>query len=134
MEEAGLWITPLALLPGVGLLVMSTAARFGQLHSEVHHHLEHDTSHGMLPGRLMERATLLRNALVSLYLAVALLALASLAGGVALLWMSNVVFPVVTLTSISVLCVAYAAYTLIRESRMLLDIIHAHAGEITTSE
>lgn len=132
MNDAGLWITPLALLPGVALLVMSTAARFGQLHAEIHHHLDHEHDHRHAsgpPGQLLERATLLRNALVSLYVAVALLAVASLTGGVALLWMAEVVVPVVALTSISVLCVAIAAYCLIQESRMLLGIIHAHVEQ-----
>ncbi|MCH9680918.1 MAG: DUF2721 domain-containing protein [Deltaproteobacteria bacterium] len=125
MDEPGLWLTPLALLPGVGLLVMSTAARFGQLHGELHHSLDHRSGPGV-PGRLLERGVLLRNALVSLYVAVALLALASLVGGLAVLWMSNVGVVVVGLTSVSVGCVAVSAVLLIRESRMLLDILRAH--------
>ncbi len=125
MDDAGLWLTPLALLPGVALLVMSTAARFGQLHGEMHHHIDHGRG-SQLPGRLLERGVLLRNALVSLYLAVALLSLASLVGGLATLWMSAVRVPVVALTSVSVGCVAVAALSLIRESRMLLEILRAH--------
>ena len=128
MDDAGLWLTPLALLPGVALLVMSTAARFGQLHAELHHHLDHGRGKG-LPGRLFDRAVLLRNALVSLYVAVGCLSLASLVGGVAALWMDDVLVPVVALTALSVLCVACASVLLIRESRMLLEIIRDHARD-----
>ncbi|MGB5364820.1 MAG: hypothetical protein WBN14_01035 [Polyangiales bacterium] len=35
MDAELLWVAPLLLLPGVGLLVMSTAARFGQIHEEI---------------------------------------------------------------------------------------------------
>ena len=30
------WLTPIILLPGVALLIVSTSARIGQIHSEVH--------------------------------------------------------------------------------------------------
>jgi len=105
---------------------MSTGARFGQLHAELHHQRDHGSGSGVVPGRLVERALLLRNALVSLYVAIAMLALASLVGGVVVLWLGRAAVPVLVLTSASVLCVAYAAYLLIRESRMLLEIICFH--------
>ena len=35
--DAGAWLTPLVLLPGVAMLVMSTSARYGQIHQEFHH-------------------------------------------------------------------------------------------------
>lgn len=131
MEGINFWLTPLALLPGVGLLVMSTAARFGQLHAELHHHVEHEDEPGPGLEHLLRRATLFRNALVSLYLSVAALALASLVGGMATLWDLSVTIPVVGLTAVAVLAVAYAAYELIQESRMLLEVIcaHVHAPE-----
>jgi hypothetical protein len=31
MESTGLWVAPLLLMPRVGLLVLSTSTRFGQL-------------------------------------------------------------------------------------------------------
>ena len=34
MNAESLWISPLLLLPGVALLVLSAANRFGQLHDE----------------------------------------------------------------------------------------------------
>ena len=34
MESNALWLTPLILLPGVALLIMSTSARYGQVHAD----------------------------------------------------------------------------------------------------
>ena len=36
MESESVWLTPLILLPGVALLIISTSARYGQVHSEIH--------------------------------------------------------------------------------------------------
>ena len=36
MEDTGIWAAPLLLLSAVGLLVLSTSARFGQVHEEFH--------------------------------------------------------------------------------------------------
>lgn len=132
MDEAGVWITPLALLPGVALLVMSTAIRFGQVHEEMHRHLssDHGDRHDE-PSHLVSRATLFRNALVALYISIAILAAAGLVGGVARLWMANAEAPVLILTAAAVGCLAYAAITLIRESTLLMRVIEAHGKELS---
>ena len=36
MESVGLWLTPLVLLPGVAILLISTSARYGEIHAEFH--------------------------------------------------------------------------------------------------
>ena len=129
MEIASLWITPLVLMPGVGLLVMSTAMRFGQVHEELHRHASHegDRDDGQA---LVARATMLRNALVSLYGAVALLAVAGLVGGLGQIWMTEAATPVLILTAAAVASVVYAAVTLIRESVLLVRVIEAHRREL----
>lgn len=123
MGEASYWITPLALLPGVALLVMSTAIRFGQLHEEMHRRQSHPHGSG---DHLFRRARLLRNALVALYGSAGLLAIAGLVGGVAELWMERAAAPVLSIAALAVACVAYAAVTLIRESILLGEIITEH--------
>jgi len=40
MQNVEIWLTPLLLLPGVALLIMSTSARYGQIHAELHHLIE----------------------------------------------------------------------------------------------
>jgi hypothetical protein len=45
MPQTELWLTPLILLPGVALLIMSTSVRFGQVHDEFHVFLDHPDAH-----------------------------------------------------------------------------------------
>ena len=40
MDIVGVWLSPLLLLPGAGLLIMSTSQRFNRLHDEIHHIME----------------------------------------------------------------------------------------------
>ncbi len=126
MEDASTWITPLALLPGVALLVMSTAMRFGQLHEELHRregdtmHVHGDSEH------LFRRARMLRNALVALYASSAFLAVSGLLGGMATLTHAAAMAPVLGLSALAVGCLAFAAVTLIRESLLLMNVIEEH--------
>ncbi len=75
------WLTPLILLPGAALLVMSTSIRFNRLHDEVHQlaHHEQEAPPGALAD-LLRRARPFRNTLVALYVCVGLFAVASLPG------------------------------------------------------
>jgi hypothetical protein len=84
METAGIWAAPLLLIPGVGLLILSTSARFGQLHQELHR--QRDEGHSHAVEHLCRRARLLHSALVSLYVSVAVLAFSSLLGTLANRW------------------------------------------------
>ena len=87
MFSTEIWLTPLILLPGVALLIMSTSARFGQLDDKFHRLLrDHDEHARRLCRQLVRRAGLFRNALLGLYLSVGLFALASLLGAVVNLW------------------------------------------------
>lgn len=129
MELAlGLWATPLFLLPGVALLVMSTAIRLNRLHDEVHDLVEHSgIDLGDEAVDLVRRARLFRDALVTLYVAVALLALAGLTGAIALTvagFGGRTV--VVVLTGGAVLAILWASFLLIRESRQALRAIVRH--------
>lgn len=121
-----LWVTPLVMLPGVALLVLSTSVRYGQIHEEFHRFESKGALPVDAPGHLLQRATLFRNALVSLYSAVCCFALGSLSGGLAALVQSELHTPVLVLTAIGVAAVAYAAAQLIRESLQSLEVIRAH--------
>ena len=127
MESAGIWITPLVLLPGVALLIMSTSVRYGQIHSEFHHlenaNVEVDDK---IFGHLKLRCLLFRNALVSLYVSVALFALASLLGGITLAWMDLSYRIIFGLTGVGIASLLYAASQLIRESVLSYEIIKTH--------
>jgi hypothetical protein len=122
------WLTPLILLPGVALLIVSTSARFGQLHAEVHRIAEHSDAHAKLLGRsLMRRSKLFRDALAGLYISVCLFSAGSLVGAfVDFFWPTSLWF-VGGFTVAGIACVVFAAVQLFRESLICLDVIR---GEI----
>lgn len=131
MDLTGLWLTPLILLPGVALLIMSTTMRFNRLHDEVHVLLDH--AHPVAEGeveRLMRRARLFRDALVALYVCVGLFALASLLGMVMVAWSAASRWIVLGLLALGIASLLYAAARLIRESVLSLTIITAHAEHL----
>jgi hypothetical protein len=134
MQSAEIWLTPLLLMPGVALLIMSTSARYGQIHAELHHLIEmrRDRVKVSSAKLLTKRSTLFRNAMVSLYVSVGLLSLAGLLGGLMGPWKSAAFIIVWVLTSLAILCLLFAAIELIRESRLSLDIIQAHSKHIET--
>lgn len=126
MENLVEWTTPLLLLPGVALLILSTSLRYGQIHDEFHH-LDGSDQHSKATAKiLLHRARLFRNALVYLYSSFASFCLASLLGGLATQWMSISGLTVLILTCAGILGLVVASITLVRESRLSLDVIEAH--------
>ena len=130
--ELGAFVAPLLLLPGVALLVMSTSARYGQLHGELHqiagHHDHPDTLERAR--RLLRRGELFRSALVALYLSVALLALASATGGVMALLGGDGKLLLVVLTCSAIVALLFAASQLFRESKLSLDVLREHVEDL----
>jgi len=128
MENIGTWATPLLLLPGVALLILSTSMRYGQIHAEFHE-MDHDKA-GISPQslkKLVTRARFFRNALVSLYVSFGLFSLASLIGGLASAWMVQIETFVMVLSCLGILGLIFAAGTLVREASLSLDVIRDHA-------
>ena len=132
MESTGLWAAPLLLIPGVGLLVLSTSARFGQLHQELRRH--RDEGHSRAVEHLCRRARLLHSALVSFYLSVAMLAFSSLLGTLANRWFETLKWIPEAMTFLSVAVISYAAIQLIRESKLLFTVILDDAEGESTSQ
>jgi hypothetical protein len=124
-----LWIAPLLLLPGVGLLVLSTSTRFGQLHDEFHR-TEHGSSRWTRQC-LLRRARLFRAALACLYVSIASLAIASVLGTV--LHQGAAFLIARSLTIFAVLLVAIAAGLLIREATILLSVFGGELGKTDES-
>jgi hypothetical protein len=133
MHEMGFWITPILLVSGVGLLVLSTSARYGQIHENLHKLLEtkHEKSEVLL-GHLQNRAELLVRALFSLYISIGLFALASLIGGVVSFWAWTEIakFIVALLTCFGILCIVFAAFQLIKEAHIFLETVEEHGRVI----
>lgn len=137
MEDISIWLSPLLLMPGVGMLILSTSARYEQIHNEVHLLMDQKQAHHHKPisdiaDELMSRSTKFRNALVSLYLSIALLGCAGLSGALtATTGLRELSFNVVIcLTAVGIFCLVLAAFFLIRESFHSLDIIREHYDEI----
>ena len=131
-----LWLAPLILLPGVGLLIVSTSARYSRLHDEIHYVLHHAPDEAcddrLLP--LLERGRLFRNAMVALYTCIGLFSLAGLAG-VALQLESptTVRWVVLPIMGVGIATLFGAAVELIRESIHSLDVMRAHQDDYDTS-
>lgn len=130
MEDVSLWVSPVVLVSGVGLLILSTSARYGQLHAELRELLQdaqdaaaRKESTTLLYANLRNRTRLLLSALFGLYLSVGLLITGSLVGSLNAIW-SFSKLPVIVLTCAGILGVLYAAVQLIRESRIFLHTVN----------
>jgi hypothetical protein len=135
MLQTELWLTPLILLPGVALLIMSTSTRLGQISAEFHHLIDHPDAHAKIVARdLVARSALFRNALVGLYASVALFATGSFFGGILHVWLPNFVWTVGGLTLAGILGLAYAAVELVRESLHCTRIIMEHDLRVSEKE
>ena len=131
MEFIGIWLSPLLLLPGAGLLIMSTSQRFNRVHDEIHHILKEKKSNTKkIMNHLLQRATYFRNALVLLYSSVSIFAAAGLLGGITSGWGEVSAIVTIGLTIVGILCVTSSSIILIIELRLSLKIIQMHAEEL----
>ena len=132
MESTGLWAAPLLLIPGVGLLVLSTSARFEQLHQELHRQREERHAHAV--EHLCRRARLLHSALVSFYVSIAVLAFSSLLGTLANRWFETLKWIPEAMTFLGVAVINFAAIQLIRESKLLITVVLDDAERESSSQ
>ena len=123
-EMVTLWLQPLLLMPGVALLVMSTSARYGQLHAEVHRLVEQGELEPL--DQVLTRARHFRNALVLLYTSVAMLSVCALLVGLLSPWPNAAWLTATVLVGASVLAVTVAAIELIWEAVGLLTVLRSH--------
>lgn len=134
MDQMSLWLSPLLLLPGVGLLVQSTAQRFARLHEELHHLSVHNFAGAKdIAGPLYKRALLFRNAMSALYSSIAFLALAGLPGGIADYFQLKIEIPIILFACLAIILLFYSSILLIRESRLSITIIREHASRFEDS-
>lgn len=123
------WLTPLLFISAPALMILSTAARYAQLHGEIH--FLHDHGHAgagrdVCNTALRKRATCFRNALVALYSAIAIFAIASLLGAIVSNWWSHALQGVAVLTVVGIGAVIFAAVSLVREAVLSLRIVDLH--------
>lgn len=135
IQPTAFWLFPLILLPGVALIVMSTSARYAQIHEELHHIIEEQENISpMYFVHLKTRATYFRNALVALYVSVGVFAVGSIAGALMEFAGGPSTATVVILTCLGILCLIYASVELIRESLLSLRVIEHHLEDVMVEE
>lgn len=133
MDQATSWLAPLLLLPGVALMLVSTAARSGQVHDELHHWLTHDPRVKLPAGvveHMRQRSRLFRTALLCLYLTVCLLALGGVLGLVTGSAPDLSVALIAIFSGVGILTLIAAAASLARETLLSLEVIEAHLEEL----
>jgi hypothetical protein len=131
MSETVSWVSPLLLLPGVGLLLVSTSARFESVHENIHQLLVEKTREAkQCAVHAAGRARLLAIAMCSLYFATAALALSGLCGAVSVWWPQWPESPAIVFLTLGVLSLVVSGVTLTRESTLTLAIIAKHSREI----
>ncbi len=124
MNNPEIWITPLALLPGVALLILSTSTRFGQLHTEIHH-LQHEDEE--IPDHLITRAKLFKNSLVLLYAGVVFFSLSAFFGGISELGGGVFYWIIIALLCFGIICIIFSSFLLLKESTLSFKIIEHHS-------
>ncbi|GAB4514873.1 MAG: hypothetical protein OHK0046_17570 [Anaerolineae bacterium] len=131
MDTEIVWLAPLLILPGVGLLIVSTSSRFADLNAEIHRWLDgsHD-SEVVEQAHLTTRAAHFRNALVALYTTVFVLVSASVVGAVLDFLDLAADVAVFAIAFVGILAVGYASAELIRESILSLQVIRFHVDHV----
>ncbi len=132
MSSEASWLTPLLLIPGIAILIASTATRYSEVHAEIHR-LLHESSGAAkaCAQHELKRSRCFRNALFSLYMSVGFFTLACLVGGLLHTWSQVSVRVEVLLTIPGVLCALYAAFQLRREAFISSETIKMHVEELT---
>jgi len=123
------WLTPLLFISAPALMILSTAARYAQLHGEIHFLQDHGhagAGRDVCNTALWKRAICFRNALVALYSAIAIFAIASLLGAIVSNWWSHALQWVAALTVVGIGAVIFAAVSLVREAVLSLRIVDLH--------
>jgi hypothetical protein len=78
MSTASLWLVPVSIIPGLGMLVLSTSARYMTVALQLREQGKEETPDLWLSELIFKRACCLQQALVGLYISIALFVIASL--------------------------------------------------------
>lgn len=118
MTSFQLLVQPLILLPGVVLLILSTATRFNPVVASLQQLSDQPASSAPVM-RLRQRLILFRLAFIVLYAAAGLLVAASLVGAILNVASSDITILMVVLTCISFVLVLCALVILCREVTLI---------------
>ncbi|MEO1225158.1 MAG: DUF2721 domain-containing protein [Pseudomonadota bacterium] len=126
------WIVPFTFIPGVGMLVLSTANRFHNVNELIRSLAREGDPPGHLPA-MYGRTKRLNRALVAFYLALAAFALAALSSNMAL-WAEVLALRVIAdiLITLGVTTVVFGASQLIVESMLAFRTAEVVCKEATS--
>lgn len=131
MIDSNSEITPILMLPGVALLILSTSIRFNRLHDELHHSIVKILDPKVLED-LVRRAYLFHKALVKLYTCVALFSLSGFINIVVGRWYFADLTSCI-LIGLGITTLFGASLYLVKESRLSLNIINSHKNYLSNS-
>ncbi len=125
MDTSDAFIITFTFIPGVGLLIVSTANRFHVVNLLIRDMATGTSPHpdpDVLP-KMVIRSRRLQRALVALYIAASAFAVSGLIGQISATWMKDAILAQVPLwlTTFGVSAVVFATIMLIMESRMAFD-------------
>lgn len=125
METINTWILPFTFIPGVGMLILSTANRYFQVKNRIREDLKDKSKEARAEvQRLLKRAGLFHRAITSQYLSIGCFALAALLGNIHNNWFPQYGTLCAALADflilIGVLSIVFSAFQLIQESAMSL--------------
>lgn len=118
-------LVPIGMLPGIGLLILSTSSRYWTVVSDLLD-MSAEQCGGSAATLERRRARLFRNALVSLYVAAAFASASALIGStLSMLGYSG--GPTAAIgAAVAIGCIVFASIELIRESKLSLHIVDLH--------
>lgn len=127
MNDAATWMMPFTFIPGIGLLILSTANRFHHVNTLIRG-LPKEQAGSKYLKKLMRRSRYFHNALTSQYFAMACFAVAALVGNLSQNWLEGISFFVhagSVLTTAGVASVVFSAWQLVRESALSFRMIRS---------
>lgn len=128
MQELGSWIIPLTFIPAVGLIIMSTSARFSALSVELNKLLAQQDANPQVIKKQIKRSRLFNNALVSLYVAVASFSMGALLGGLSEQLPDISHWALMISVCMGVLCLVFSSIQLIIESIIARQVLETQCG------
>ena len=130
MQDIVSWILPVTIIPGVGMLILSTSARYIAVNNEVRMLVkEIKPHHKELASQVFRRARCLQQALFALYATITLFVLT----GLLVAFFKDSVRAINLdrlLMLLGVCCLAFASMHLVIESFTSLDIIKSNLKKI----
>jgi hypothetical protein len=124
-------LVPITIIPAVGLLILSTSARFIHVNDVISKFTKEECNeHKIKVRRELKRANYLRNSLISSYVSIAIFLLGTILTYLSLIFTSNYSQTILIISLfIGVLFVFIAVFNLIVESALNFRLLESHTDQ-----